>query len=418
MSIFGRSEAALRAPSLIFGVATIPAFWLLTARLMSVRTAHLAALLLAINPLHVWYSQEARPYALLLCVAVLAMLCVERGLADGRHRWWVAFGLLSALAVLAHATGVLVFASGASWALLVGRRWLPRVTLAGAVMVLAVLPFLMALAHAVGHAGGTGSPQRPLTGFEPAYTLFTFIAGYSLGPPVAVIQTSGARAVLAGHGYLGQSMAVGVILLATVFLAARAPIRAMLPFLLLLALPLVAALLGSAITGKAYNVRYTLLALPGFLGVAAAGLATLPPTLRWFHTTVLLWVFAWAVIRWYTMPIYFKEDSRGAAAALSAALPAGATVAVAVGYMQPLLQLYASPTAAITFSPAEDSGAVSALRPQALALTRAYHVPDGPGPLIRAFTKMNGDAVCRLSRPGYELLIAQSAVRECHLLPP
>jgi mannosyltransferase len=418
-SVFGRSETALRAPSLVVGVATIPAFWLLTMRLTdSVPTAHVAALLLALNPLHVWYSQEARPYALLLCVAVVAMLCLERALTGGRSRWWVAFGSLSGLTFLIHATGVMVFASGALWALLGDRRRLPRVALAGVVMLLIVLPFLITLAHAIGHATGTGSQPRPLTGLESAYTLFTFLAGYSLGPPVALIQASGARAMLVGTGYLGQTVAVGLVLLGIAILVVRAPVRCTLPFLLLLALPLGAPMLGSAVTGKAYNVRYALLALPGFLGLAAIGLTALRPISRWLSILVMLAVFVWADIRWFTVSDYFKEDSRGAMAVLSAALPAGATIAVAASYMRPLLQMYASTDASFTFIAVSDSSAVFRLRPQGLALTRVYHVSGGPQPFIRAFVRVNGEAVCRVSRAGYELLVAQLPSGECRPVVP
>jgi mannosyltransferase len=409
----GQSEAALRLPSVLAGVATIPAFWLLTARLTgSSTTAHLAAALLAVNPLHVWYSQEARPYALLMCIAVTAMLCLQRALADQGPRWWSAFSCLSALGMLTHATGILVFATGGLWALLDrGRRAIRPVALAGLLVFLLVLPFLINLAHAIRNAGGTGSPQRPLTGLELPYTLFTFVAGYSLGPPVAAIQSLGVRAILTG--YLFETLLVGAAVLAIALLVLRAPLHRTLPFLLLLAVPLGAVMLGSAVTGKAYNVRYALLGLPGFLGATAIAFAELPRAERRMAFVGTFALFAWADLQWFEVPAYSKEDSRGAAIALSAALPAGSTVAVAAGYMEPLLQSYAPAGAGLRFVPATDSIAIAALRPTALALSRVYHVQGGGGPLIRAFTTIHRGTVCSISRPGILVLIAAPKAGGC-----
>jgi mannosyltransferase len=71
IKLFGDSEWSLRLPSAIFGVANIAAlYWLGT---MTVgRTAGLiGAVLLALSPFHVWYSQEARMYSLLALAATL-----------------------------------------------------------------------------------------------------------------------------------------------------------------------------------------------------------------------------------------------------------------------------------------------------------------------------------------------------------
>jgi len=61
--IFGYSEIALRLPSVIFAVLTI---WLVykISQLLSLKKPYLASLLLATSGLHIYYSQEARMYAL------------------------------------------------------------------------------------------------------------------------------------------------------------------------------------------------------------------------------------------------------------------------------------------------------------------------------------------------------------------
>lgn len=69
--IFGYSEVVMRIPSVIFGVLTVYAVYLLGNKLYSKTLGLLSALLLAVNPLHVFYSQEARMYSLAALAVVL-----------------------------------------------------------------------------------------------------------------------------------------------------------------------------------------------------------------------------------------------------------------------------------------------------------------------------------------------------------
>jgi uncharacterized membrane protein len=73
-NIFGYSELALRLPSVFFGLGTIYLVWLLTKSLFSRKTAVLASLLVSINPLLVYYSQEARMYSLATFLVVGCVL--------------------------------------------------------------------------------------------------------------------------------------------------------------------------------------------------------------------------------------------------------------------------------------------------------------------------------------------------------
>ena len=76
MRALGESETAVRSLSAAIGVATLAAFFALAARLLSQRAALIATLLLACAPYHVYYSQEARNYALLLLLTVLSYLAL------------------------------------------------------------------------------------------------------------------------------------------------------------------------------------------------------------------------------------------------------------------------------------------------------------------------------------------------------
>ena len=91
IKLFGDSEWSLRLPSATFGVANIAAlYWLGT---MTVgRTAGLiGAVLLALSPFHLWYSQEARMYSL-LALAATSLLPRPASTTCGHHRSRVAPG--------------------------------------------------------------------------------------------------------------------------------------------------------------------------------------------------------------------------------------------------------------------------------------------------------------------------------------
>lgn len=76
--VFGFSEIALRMPSVIFGTLTVAAVYFLGRELFSKRAGLFASLLLALNPLHIYYSQEARMYALAAFFATLNMFFFAR----------------------------------------------------------------------------------------------------------------------------------------------------------------------------------------------------------------------------------------------------------------------------------------------------------------------------------------------------
>ena len=69
--VFGDSEWALRLPSAIAGWLCIPAIYLLGKKLYSEREGIIAALLVAVLWPTVYYSQEARPHALLILLSIL-----------------------------------------------------------------------------------------------------------------------------------------------------------------------------------------------------------------------------------------------------------------------------------------------------------------------------------------------------------
>src|SRR5580704_13779058 len=61
---FGSSEAWIRSLSAIFGIASIPLMYVVARKFTGLTWSLAAAALLAFNPTHIFYSQEARSYTL------------------------------------------------------------------------------------------------------------------------------------------------------------------------------------------------------------------------------------------------------------------------------------------------------------------------------------------------------------------
>jgi 4-amino-4-deoxy-L-arabinose transferase-like glycosyltransferase len=76
--VFGDAEWAVRLLPLLAGLATILLMPALGGALASRRAGWIGAVLLALSPVHLWYSQEARPYALVMLLTVLMVLAWRR----------------------------------------------------------------------------------------------------------------------------------------------------------------------------------------------------------------------------------------------------------------------------------------------------------------------------------------------------
>jgi hypothetical protein len=90
--VFGAGEVGLRSLSALFGTATIVVLALIARRLAGNRAAIAAAALCATNPLLIWYSQEARAYALLVALCAISLWCLVRedwrGWRSPPHSHW------------------------------------------------------------------------------------------------------------------------------------------------------------------------------------------------------------------------------------------------------------------------------------------------------------------------------------------
>ncbi|HNW92459.1 MAG TPA: glycosyltransferase family 39 protein [bacterium] len=104
-TLLGDNAFTARLLPALWGTATVAAVYLLGGYLAGRTTAVLAALVLALHPYHIFWSQNARHYALLVLLLTLFLYCVYRARREDRPLGvgW----LLFLLAALTHTTAVL-----------------------------------------------------------------------------------------------------------------------------------------------------------------------------------------------------------------------------------------------------------------------------------------------------------------------
>ena len=158
---FGTGEFGLRSLSALFGLATVPVAYAIGAELSNRRAGLIAAALVAVNPMLIWYSQEARSYALLVFFCAVSLLFFVRALDSRRTSDLALWAVASALAICSHYFAFFAIGIEAVW-LLVALRSRRRAALAAIAAVgavgLALVPLILAQVNPTHIGWIEGSP--------------------------------------------------------------------------------------------------------------------------------------------------------------------------------------------------------------------------------------------------------------------
>ncbi|MEM7330877.1 MAG: glycosyltransferase family 39 protein [Chloroflexota bacterium] len=155
--LFGETDFAFRYPSVLFSTLLIALLYRFGKKLASPKLGLVIAFFMAINPLHIWYANEARMYAIysLLVAAASYLLWRAISITDASgpsifelirqrkfplfYRYLVGYGLLAGLSLYTNYTAVfLIAAQGLIWAWLFWKRGHLRDILLPAILVLAI----------------------------------------------------------------------------------------------------------------------------------------------------------------------------------------------------------------------------------------------------------------------------------------
>jgi mannosyltransferase len=372
LATLGTSEFALRIQAVLPGVLAVPLTYVLARRLLAVASQGdlrynsglalgnaplLAALLVAVNPYLVWYSQEGKMYGWLAALALATLLAFLAALQHGGWWRWLVYLALLAVAALHHVWAVLLIPICAVWLMLLWpdyrRRWLPfLLTLAVPALPYFALAGWWQLRLFTTPDFQTGHPFVPLTTM--AATLAT---AFSLG--VARTPTWWAIAgliflLLAGSVLGGRTMAGA----GTAHAWRRVRVSLMLVAWLLLP-PLLLFLV--SLSKPLYTDRYVIWIAPALLILLAQGVAALARVWRPLGVAALTALLAVGLLSgWRQMQIPIKSDFRAAAAYVEAQRRPGDLLLFQIPYNRIVYEHYAGPQAAAVDGRYTNSGSPEA----------------------------------------------------------
>jgi len=336
----GSSEFSLAFLSLVFGLLLIPLLFYLGRRLYGVKIGLLGALLLALSPFNLWYSQEVRMYTLGASLGLISLLFLLRLMKSQPRlprRHWVGYILASALglytlyyyAFLLLAQNLMVIGWWLSRRIKGRERFslLPWLSSQIAILLL-YLPWLpIAFRQAT---NPPVPPWRTFAGF--AQVAAESWAALSFGQSVdqktiwPLLFLTLALFVLGLFALLRAQASDSWFV--PLSLAGHTLLSTLLIYLFSLIVPL-------------FHIRYVFTYSPPFYLLLAVGLARLPRK----HLAILSLLFilggsAYSIYNFHVDPHYASDDHRGAVEYLEERLRLGDAVLINAGYAYPAILYY------------------------------------------------------------------------------
>jgi uncharacterized membrane protein len=265
---FGSSEAFIQSLSVLFGVAAIPALYLLGRRLFGSPVGLIAAALLCVNSYHLHYCQEARSYSLTMFLCILSSLYFLKLLDVPSRANRDVYVLLSALAFYAHFFSALMLLAHRLSLHFLDSDGVPKQTRR------VWVPIAVAVSPGVAFIATTGvGPVSwiPRPGLYDLWQLTLHLTGDG-GPLLVFLYAGACLGAVAGNVDWGKKQVSREAWLCRFLL-----LWMFLPVLLVFAVSMVRPL---------FVARYFIFSLPALLLLASAGLARIRS--RWLFATILL----------------------------------------------------------------------------------------------------------------------------------
>lgn len=323
--LLGDSEFMLRFPSAVFGVAAIPVMYLMTRRLFGPVTAGISALVLALSPFHIWYSQEARMYSLQVFLALGSMLFFLRAWESRRLVDFALYGIVTVLALFTHVGTLLLVAAQGLFVLLAVVRDRRRLAIWVGAQVLILLAFapwivqFVAARRAAMDIGGIGF-AREVSLLQMGYGLYAFSVGFSLGPPVSTLHyLSPEQAVRLYFPWISlPALVFGTLVIAGLARAFKVDRKGFSFVLGHILVPLALAAAAAVICGVPLNPRYFAIAVVPYCMAAALGMQVCAAgrVLRLVPMAAVI-LMAFSLYNHYFTPAYAKQDVRSAVALIN-----------------------------------------------------------------------------------------------------
>jgi len=311
-------EFYVRLPSAIFGTLGVLGIFLLARQLLPFGPSLLATAFLAISPVHVWYSQEARWYSQWVCLTILSYIALIRASASPSRWPWVGYGLatLANFYTFIYTPFVIATQGLSLW-------WLQRLDRQGyrkiRTFLLVVVTVLVAAGPViwvvVSHMGTAYSgTARESSMLELLYSFMVYSVGFTVGPSLAQLHhTRNPLLLLRDHP---EVVSLVFVFLAISLRGLKGLIRNpriacwVVPWMVLP--PIVVSLISWLMADMTYQVRYTLASLPAFITVLAIGVWSLKGAVRWLAGSAVLAASLLSLSNLYWAEKYNRADVRGA----------------------------------------------------------------------------------------------------------
>ena len=273
--ILGYSEWALRLPSALFGSMSVLFLFVTAKKMFNEKIALLSAFLLAISPLHIWYSQEARMYSLWVMLMLICFHIFLSAIYSDKIRTWLLFAFFSSLSLWTFLNSIFFFFAMGLFLLINIKSFKKQFFyFAGCMIVVAISYMPGFITLLLKKPGGIGS-ARSISIYDLAYTFLTFNVGTSWGPSLVEI-----RSLLSMYGLKSISLIIinyGMYIIPVIILFGSLAVYALHAILtkmtrtkqLLLIMLFIPVFTISAVVfvskSVPLNIRYLLAALPFYL---------------------------------------------------------------------------------------------------------------------------------------------------------
>ena len=301
--MFGISEIVVRIPSVIFGALTIYIVYLIGNKLHSKTLGILASFLLAVNPLHIFYSQEARMYALAaLAVSINVFLFIK--LVKG-EKFNLIFLIISNILVLtSDYVAYLIFPAQFVFLVLTQRKIIIRWGIAFFVAILSGFWWIPTLLNQF-DVGAVASANLPAWKF--------IVGGFDVrAVPLTFVKFIIGRISLADKFVYGLILLpIGILFLFLIWRGIRF-IKVFQRNLLisLIVIPVILATVISLVV-PIYSYVRLLYILPVFVLLIALGIISFKSQLRYIFLTAVFLVFFISSLIYLFNPSFQREDWKG-----------------------------------------------------------------------------------------------------------
>jgi len=278
----GNSEFHLRLPSALFGTLSIAALYFTATEMFDRRVGLLSALLLALSPMHLWHSQDARMYTLLVFAALSSSCLLWTAWQKNKAVAWAAYVVAVTVSLYTHYLAVPLLAIQNVFIVLslftdrAKRRRILRWLMAPVVVLLFFFPWLLKFqSQALIAAAGTSSWIAELHGRPTLYKLVLTPVRFSFGYEARSFYPP--WFAMACFAVLASVFTLGALDRRSRFPFFSLPrTRAVLFTLTSWVVPIIALWLFSQIK-PLFIGRYTLVYSPFFYVLLARGLCTIRP---------------------------------------------------------------------------------------------------------------------------------------------